>query len=178
MSRKCEPGCTCGRHKTQSCQPGCTCGRHQIPRCEEGCQCYRHRGGIFDPNNYAGNHVRVRETRGKAAERDCVDCGKVAAEWSHTHDTDPTDPQNYSPRCNKCHRVYDEISERLTGITRSAETRAKIAAKRRGTVTPQHVRDAISASLKGREFSDEHRSKISDGVKRMHERHRNESSND
>lgn len=25
---KCEPGCTCGRHRSSACAPGCTCNRH------------------------------------------------------------------------------------------------------------------------------------------------------
>jgi hypothetical protein len=48
-SKKCAPGCTCGRHASLKCQPGCTCKRHTSfkqgalgRRCPEGCTCKRH----------------------------------------------------------------------------------------------------------------------------------------
>lgn len=29
--KKCQPGCTCGRHTTKACKPGCTCKKHNEP---------------------------------------------------------------------------------------------------------------------------------------------------
>jgi hypothetical protein len=29
VSRPCQPGCTCGRHRSQRCLPGCGCRRHR-----------------------------------------------------------------------------------------------------------------------------------------------------
>jgi Recombination endonuclease VII len=44
MSRKCAPGCQCGRHqppppdfRSRKCQPGCQCGRHRPPQAEKRC---------------------------------------------------------------------------------------------------------------------------------------------
>lgn len=49
-SKKCKPGCTCGRHKSSKCPPGCTCKRHTSFKqgalgktCPEGCTCGRHK---------------------------------------------------------------------------------------------------------------------------------------
>lgn len=67
---------------------------------------------------YISAHGRIRRERGRAADRVCVDCGELAADWSYNHD-DPdalTDdegrtyslkPECYSPRCRSCHRTFD-----------------------------------------------------------------------
>lgn len=48
-SKKCKPGCTCGRHKLSKCTLGCTCKRHTSFKqgalgkgCPEGCSCGKH----------------------------------------------------------------------------------------------------------------------------------------
>lgn len=68
---------------------------------------------------YCTAHDRCRSDRGKASDHTCVDCGKQAHDWSYNHD-DPnecvdegtgapysTDPGHYSPRCMRCHRIFD-----------------------------------------------------------------------
>ena len=47
----------------------------------------------------SGVHAAVQRIHGKAYEFDCVDCESIALDWSHTHDTDPYDSDNYQPRC-------------------------------------------------------------------------------
>lgn len=58
-------------------------------------------------SKYHLDHANVRAARGKASMQDCIDCGKFALDWSHRHDTDPSDPNNYDPRCRSCHNKYD-----------------------------------------------------------------------
>lgn len=68
---------------------------------------------------YVSTHNFLRRARGKAAEFACIDCGDTAAEWSY----DGGDPDEvsddqgrkftrnteaYSPRCVRCHRVFDD----------------------------------------------------------------------
>ena len=36
-----------------------------------------------------------------------MDCSNPAAEWSQRHGTTGQDPQDYDPRCHKCHHAYD-----------------------------------------------------------------------
>jgi len=64
---------------------------------------------INDWNNaiYARDHKRVRETRGKAKDHECVICGVQACDWAYKHGTDKTDPDNYRPMCRLCHQDYD-----------------------------------------------------------------------
>lgn len=55
-------------------------------------------------------HNTLRRVRGSASLYRCVDCGKQARDWSHTHKTDPDDIDNYHPRCAICHKQYDKES--------------------------------------------------------------------
>jgi NAD-dependent SIR2 family protein deacetylase len=64
-------------------------------------------------------HKRIYTMRGKARAQSCVDCGKSAAEWSHRHDTDPLDVENYDPRCHGCHKRYDHIVANLGQYARA-----------------------------------------------------------
>jgi len=52
-------------------------------------------------------HKRIVRRYGSAKNYFCVDCDEKAADWSHTHDTDRLDIENYEPRCRQCHIVYD-----------------------------------------------------------------------
>lgn len=72
---------------------------------------------------YISTHNWLRRQRGSASDHCCADCGKQAEEWSYnggdpdertelrpdgsvgrfTRNTDA-----YSPRCTRCHRIYDE----------------------------------------------------------------------
>ena len=71
---------------------------------------------------YVSTHNLIRRRRGKASRFTCVDCGGPAEEWSYDHN-DPEErtgmhgghevtfsrnPDCYSPRCVRCHRIYDE----------------------------------------------------------------------
>ena len=126
--RKHAPDCTCGRHRrdpatcSYPCQPGCTCGRHR-PQvrdrkcCAPDCTCARHVG---DHNSYDMLHRRVRETRGKATEHACVRCDAQAREWAQLHTEDGLDIwADYVPMCVSCHRRYDDSPERHAAISRS-----------------------------------------------------------
>ena len=50
----------------------------------------------------------IRSIRGSASNFNCVDCGNIASEWSHIHNTDHNDVNNYQSRCRKCHVKYDD----------------------------------------------------------------------
>jgi hypothetical protein len=55
-------------------------------------------------------HRLVEAEYGKASQYPCADgCGKQALDWSHTHDTDRNNINNYKPRCRSCHTKYDGI---------------------------------------------------------------------
>lgn len=79
-----------------------------------------------DDVGYSGAHQRVRSDRGSVRHHRCVDCGSQARHWSYDHN-DPDqrwgtsgrstclvpyslNPQNYSPRCVPCHKVFDLAS--------------------------------------------------------------------
>lgn len=74
----------------------------------------------------AGMHKRLSRVLGPASERVCVDCGGQAQEWSYDG-ADPDelhgvmggyrmpyslDMAHYQPRCVRCHRIFDGISDR------------------------------------------------------------------
>lgn len=77
---------------------------------------------IGDDVAYAGAHMRVKCVRGRASTHACVDCGCRARDWSLIHGRGTlrgssghstvmaysTDPQDYEPRCARCHMVYDD----------------------------------------------------------------------
>lgn len=56
---------------------------------------------------YQRYHARVYKKFGRAKEYHCSDCNKPANVWAWTHDTDPSDPNNYYPLCYSCHIKYD-----------------------------------------------------------------------
>ena len=81
-----------------------------------------------DTLGYFGCHRRVRTARGRAADQACVQCAGPARHWAHIHDTDPADPQNYQPMCQKCHWAYDDVA--VKGVaTRGPEGSRAIALK-------------------------------------------------
>lgn len=163
MPRKCLPGCECGRHKDRGhkCPEGCTCKRHGY-RCEDGCTCYRHHGAVYSTTSYDANHRRVAAERGLAREKVCAQCDGGAREWAQVHGHDGSNPwTDFIPLCNKCHRAYDLISERLTGREIGPETRAKLSAARIGKSMSPETRMKISASGKGRVVSDATRARLS-----------------
>lgn len=56
---------------------------------------------------YKAIHYQLARQRGRATLMSCVDCGLPAKDWSHIHNTDSKDLQNYDPRCRSCHIKYD-----------------------------------------------------------------------
>jgi hypothetical protein len=88
--------------------------------------------GPLSPNwqgigvTYQGAHSRVRNLRGRANSRKCVDCGNRALHWSYDH-ADPDEvaepaelggkrysakPEHYEPRCSSCHVLFDNRARR------------------------------------------------------------------
>jgi hypothetical protein len=63
---------------------------------------------------YQARHARVWETRGKAADQQCCECGSGAKHWAQIHDTDGLDPyEHYQAMCVSCHFTYDGVFEKL-----------------------------------------------------------------
>ncbi len=67
---------------------------------------------------YRAAHGRITRARGRASERQCIDCHARAHHWSYRHDdpdelTSPNgqpyslDPEHYDPRCVPCHATFD-----------------------------------------------------------------------
>ena len=66
---------------------------------------------------YTAAHLRVQNAKGRAAEHPCIECGRVAKDWSyqgcaHESLTEKgmrfcAHPDHYEPRCRKCHRAFD-----------------------------------------------------------------------
>lgn len=80
---------------------------------------------LVEAPGYAGNHSRVRRWRGLARDHPCTDCGVPANDWSQIHGTNGHDPQDYEPRCWKCHSEYDMAThpkgERVAGAVLTEE---------------------------------------------------------
>ena len=85
------------------------CGREILGQCawSRGRYCSPECSKRKNTVGYCQRHKRVGQVRGKASNYFCVDCGKVADDWSQTHGTSGYDPQDYEPRCTPCHRAYD-----------------------------------------------------------------------
>jgi hypothetical protein len=58
--KKCDEGCTCGKHQAHPCAPGCACSRHSADfkrkKCEPGCACGRHRKQQCDSGCTCSRH--------------------------------------------------------------------------------------------------------------------------
>ena len=80
-----------------------------------------------DEIGYEGAHIRVRKTRGRAADHQCRRCPNQAAEWAYDHQ-DPNErveeyrghtlafsvnPQRYMPLCISCHRTFDNAMRKV-----------------------------------------------------------------
>lgn len=108
-------------------KPGGMCRYHIGRKCKTGSATtpLRVRGGTT-PCKYSAAHRRIRDTRGRASEHDCIDCGRQAAEWSYRGGSAlemterrstghggfvvvpySPDPMDYDPRCKSCHNRYD-----------------------------------------------------------------------
>ena len=81
------------------------------------------------PLTYSGAHHQVWAKRGPASAHKCVDCDRQAQDWSYNHNdhsefVGPERPDGedmlystrvylYVPRCRRCHRLLDDIMERV-----------------------------------------------------------------
>lgn len=62
--------------------------------------------------SYRQAHRRVERVRGKAREHLCIACSQQAAHWCYRYGSDgdapySDDPDDYEPRCAKCHMRLD-----------------------------------------------------------------------
>lgn len=72
---------------------------------------------LGDEASYEALHMRIRSRRGRASERDCVDCGRSAQHWSYDYGCSnerqsikgpySLDVGRYQPRCAQCHKTFD-----------------------------------------------------------------------
>ena len=96
-------------------------------------------------------HDQLRKERGPASAHTCVDCDKPAQEWSWDNGSIENygtkafgeSFEEYSPRCQPCHRKKDG-----TGFTHSPETRERMRAAKLGKSQPESQRTARSQSMK------------------------------
>lgn len=67
-----------------------------------------------DDASYQAIHARIVRRKGKAKEHFCADgCGRRGYDWAYKHPTGySTDPDDYVPRCRKCHMAQDERAKR------------------------------------------------------------------
>lgn len=108
--------CTCGNVKSVS---GSSLRRGNTYSC--GCIRGENRKKLPEEITYYSAHERVYRTKGKASLYSCVKCGAAAREWALSHNAVKIylgssrgrpvyysgDPEDYEPRCAKCHRDYD-----------------------------------------------------------------------
>lgn len=89
----------------------------------------------LNPHDYQGTyssaHSYIRRQLGKAADRECVDCGGRAKEWSYVGGAPDErlsdkgfpytyDPSFYRPRCARCHIRFDRREGRANHSSLSA----------------------------------------------------------
>jgi hypothetical protein len=72
----------------------------------------RHYKWDSDPgrDRYQYMHRRLKVERGKASRcinRESIGCTSKIFEWSHIHETDPSNVDNYQELCKTCHYHYD-----------------------------------------------------------------------
>jgi hypothetical protein len=98
---------------------------------------------------YSGLHQRLDPVRGR-----CVDCGQPAIDWSLNRTTPPArllmdetgrhsncpyslDPGDYTPRCHRCHLLYDGRQDSQRGSAGSnARLTKRSRPRRRATIGP------------------------------------------
>lgn len=108
---------------------------------------------------YNRMHQQLRRKRGPANTHDCVGCGRLAEQWSYTHDSDPFSLDSYSPRCTQCHKAYDKdfpgllepVGKRQT-IKRSTNPRLNIPAEVRVEIRERYRNEAVSQRALAREY--------------------------
>lgn len=68
--------------------------------------------------SYTAVHLRLKVLSGPASDHECVDCGKVADDWSYQNQCEEerrelnrgkycTHVEHYRPRCRPCHHAFD-----------------------------------------------------------------------
>jgi len=106
-------------------------------------------GPAQQPSNnprYAFNrlHDDIRVARGRAAEHDCVDCGKKALDWSQVHGTDGSDlHKHFDPRCRSCHKKYDHTAEISQKMRAASLGKPKSIAHRRNISIARYLEELI-----------------------------------
>lgn len=70
---------------------------------------------------YMQAHLRVKNSKGRAANYQCVDCGKPGQHWSYDGEDEnecieydllySLDIEHYVPRCVKCHARHDHNAD-------------------------------------------------------------------
>lgn len=60
---------------------------------------------------YQRVHYQVVKLRGQASGWCCSDCSNQAKDWSWIHNQNPYDPDSYTPRCRRCHLLYDMTAD-------------------------------------------------------------------
>lgn len=56
---------------------------------------------------YGRKHKRIVEQKGKASNYKCIDCNEQARDWSNIDHKYSLNPDDYQPRCVRCHKKYD-----------------------------------------------------------------------
>ncbi|MHA1210843.1 MAG: hypothetical protein ACTSSH_00130 [Candidatus Heimdallarchaeota archaeon] len=72
-----------------------------------------------DEVGYLGKHKRIYKMKGSAKNYKCIDCNKSAEEWSNINHLYSDNPDDYLPRCIKCHRKYDKKLATLNSVLES-----------------------------------------------------------
>jgi hypothetical protein len=115
---------------------------------------------------YNRAHAAVRRKYGRADTYQCLDCDEPARDWCHEHNTDPLNPDNYWPRCRKCHKKYDYVpwdTNRVhgnKGMLHTVETCARMSASMKGRkannkkVDEELLTEIIAMHKRGENFSD------------------------
>jgi hypothetical protein len=77
--------------------------------------------------SYTSAHAKLRAARGPASDYPCIDCGAVARHWSYSYESAQQhqdtengslysyDPNDYEPRCVRCHAYFDETAAFYNG---------------------------------------------------------------
>lgn len=83
------------------------CCEHKLKRKNDP-----HIGDFQEKPSYSAIHVWLFRRVGFAKNYKCVDCGKQAMDWSNVDHKYRRIASDYSPRCRKCHRLYDDVNFR------------------------------------------------------------------
>lgn len=135
----------------------------------------------LDQGDYWNLHAWIRRNYGSAkfCENKCGTTAKVF-DWALIHGKKyERKIENYKMLCKKCHHDYDKISRfgsmhPMFGKKHTDETRAKMRASSKhlkpnlGMIMSKQTREKISKNLKGKKFTQDHKNKISESIKKYH----------